>query len=300
VSGEDEHRELEPAAGTEPEKQHSTELEPRKAAEIEMPGVSAEPYVGRFRFVVGALGGFAVAAVAIAVVVAVSGRPADPPPWSSWQPKGDPGDKIQQIANHIGPTYHLSDGNQLVAVNAGPLSVQGAPVAITVRTSTRIDSVDGSNGVLYTLCGLGPKCSIDKGKPSVARGLLLRREALELALYTFHYVGKADIVVAFLPPPPGKDPALALFYRRDDLAPSLKQPVRHTLPGPPPTIARMERPEIATDVFQKTAPAVYNFKLNLGQGGGVELILDQSPPAPPAKKKQSSKSASSSKSSSGK
>ncbi|MFL5827206.1 MAG: hypothetical protein ACJ76V_11845 [Thermoleophilaceae bacterium] len=285
MTGEEEQREperggeLEPAAGREVDQSHSTELEPRRPAEIEMPGVSAEPYMGRFRFVLGALGGFAVAAVVIAVIVAAGGKPGQPPAWSSWKPHGNSGDKVQQIANHIGPSYHLPDGNQLVAVNAGPLALQGAPVAITVRTPTRIDSVDGSNGVLFTLCGLGDKCSIDKGKPSVARGLLLRREALELALYTFHYVDKANIVVALLPPPPGQDPRVALFYRRSDLETNVKQPLRQTLPGPTPTVARMKQAEIAGDVLRRTTPNVYQFKLNFGSGGGVELLLDQSPPA---------------------
>ncbi|HEX8857194.1 MAG TPA: hypothetical protein VF752_16485 [Thermoleophilaceae bacterium] len=294
MSGEDEHREpeqgdeLEPAAGQEVEQSHSTELERRRPAEIEMPGVSAEPYMGRFRFVLGALGGFAVAAIAIAVIIGVGGKPAPGPAWSAWKPHGGNGDKIQQIAHHIGPTYHLPDGNQLVAVNAGPLALQGAPVAITVRTPTRIDSVDGSNGVLYTLCGLGDKCSIDKGKPSNARGVLLRREALELALYTFRYVDKANIVVALLPPPPGQDPSRALFYRRSDLEPSLEQPLARTLPGPPPSVSAMNQPELANDVLRRTEPNEYAFKLNFGAGGGVELLLDQSPPQPATKKKSSS------------
>ena len=33
--------------------------------------------------------------------------------------------------------------------------------------------------VMYTLCGLGARCAIATGTPSVSRGRLIRREALE-------------------------------------------------------------------------------------------------------------------------
>jgi hypothetical protein len=53
------------------------------------------------------------------------------------------------------------------------------------------------------MCGDGSDCSIKQGKPSLERGLLLYREALELALYTFHYVGGVEQVIVTIPPPPG-------------------------------------------------------------------------------------------------
>ena len=54
---------------------------------------------------------------------------------------------------------------------------------------------------MYSLCGLGASCSIATGTPSVERGELVRREILELALYTFKYVGGIENVIAFMPPP---------------------------------------------------------------------------------------------------
>ena len=52
---------------------------------------------------------------------------------------------------------------------------------------------------MYNLCGVGQKCSIAEGQPSEERARLLRREALELALYTFKYVDDVDSVITLLP-----------------------------------------------------------------------------------------------------
>ena len=87
-------------------------------------------------------------------------------------------------------------------MQAGPLEVFDVPLEVALRTAPQggdIDFVDG-NGLMYTLNGLGPKGSVRGGKPSEERHLLLRREALELALYTFRYVEDVDLVVALLPP----------------------------------------------------------------------------------------------------
>ena len=62
------------------------------------------------------------------------------------------------------------------------------------------------SGVLFNLCGGGQNCSIREGKPTVARSLVLRRESLELALYTFRYIKNINEVVVMLPPAPGQKP----------------------------------------------------------------------------------------------
>ena len=91
---------------------------------------------------------------------------------------------------------------------------------------------------MYTLNGLGPHGSIKGGKPTNERGALVRREALELALYTFRYIDDVDMVVALLPPlPPKKGQATddaaararALFYRPGDLKPELDRPINATI-----------------------------------------------------------------------
>ena len=57
------------------------------------------------------------------------------------------------------------------------------------------------NTIAYNLCGVGGKdCAIGAGTPSNSRLLLLRREALELALYTFKYIRGTQNVLTILPP----------------------------------------------------------------------------------------------------
>ena len=136
--------------------------------------------------------------------------------WSAWQPStDDDAAAAKQIAEHVGPKYRLGDGDQLVAVQAGALEIADLPLSVALRTAADggdIELIEG-NGVMYTLNGLGPHGSIPGGKPSEERHLLLRREALELALYTFRYADDVDMVVTLLPPPPPEKGAAAAHTR---------------------------------------------------------------------------------------
>jgi len=77
----------------------------------------------------------------------------------------------------------------------------GLQVAVRPNAASSQVRLLGGNTVAYNLCGIGGKnCSIGTGAPSTDRLLLLRREALELALYTFKYLGGTDNVLAVLPP----------------------------------------------------------------------------------------------------
>jgi hypothetical protein len=141
---------------------------------------------------------------------------------------------------------------------------------------------------MYTLNGLGPKGSVRGGKPSEARHLLLRREALELALYTFRYVEDVDLVVALLPPkPPEKKkdgttattedtPTQALFFRPGDLEPQLEIPLRATIPATTP------RPETIPAAESRRIDALTRGNLFLasfqqGQDQKAFLVLDRLP-----------------------
>jgi len=95
--------------------------------------------------------------------------------------------------------------------------------------------------VSYILCGLGQRCAISEGTPSLARARLLHREALELALYTFKYVDGAKSVVALLPPaansensqnPQNPQNTFALFFRKRELRSILDRPLQTTLSQP--------------------------------------------------------------------
>ena len=97
--------------------------------------------------------------------------------------------------------------------------------------------IEVGNSVMYNLCGVGQNCSIAEGQPSEARARLLRREALELALYTFKYVDDVDSVIALLPVNLGDpateedDTSTALFLEKKDFARQLRGPLDRTLTG---------------------------------------------------------------------
>ena len=156
----------------------------------------------RFQFLLGALGAITAAAVAIAVAIISAPAPAPAPAWSSWHPISGDEDPAQQIADHVAPEYKLDDGHQIVQVNGGPLSLGGQPAELALRTSGSQPALLPGNDVIYALSGSGPNGSIGEGTPSTQRLLLLRREALELALYTFRYVSGVSQVVVTVPPPP--------------------------------------------------------------------------------------------------
>jgi hypothetical protein len=232
------------------------ELPPDKPAEAEP---SAPPprhlppseHRNRFGFIGGALGGVILAAVAVfAIVLTTNNGPSNEglfKNWSKWQPQetsmsGGP----PEIATHVAPQYKLDDGKQLVNVTAGPLEAQGVPLDdVILQVQNSFHQISGS-AVMYTLSGLGPGGSIDSGTPSKERHRLVRREALELALYTFRYVPHVDMVVALLPPPKPadgetaqeaaqKNPPQAIFYRPGDLKGQLQVPLGKTVPAKAPT-----------------------------------------------------------------
>jgi hypothetical protein len=238
------------------------------------------PHQSRFQFILGGLIAIGVAAL-VAVAAIIAQPPATRlagPSWSPWHPVQGGKDGASQIAAHVGPQYKLPNKKQLVAVTGGPLEVAGLPLTVALRRSASeggaIQLIDG-NGVLYRLCGLGAKCSISYGKPSRERHLLLRREALELALYSFRYLAGVDDVAVFMPPAPGKDPSQALFFRRKDVAPQLDRPLRNTLPPPAPSVDNVLRSPDAGFVNRLTTATLFRFSLTqANQDNRAFLVLD--------------------------
>jgi hypothetical protein len=126
------------------------------------------------------------------------------------------------------------------------------------------------------------------GKPSKARHALLRREALELALYSFRYLDGINEVVTLLPPavPTGKaskkakakanaKPQLqAVYYRPGDLKPQLESPLDQTLdPGrlAPDRLSSIEKRRI--DAL--TMPNLFLVSYQLAQNQLPYLVLDR-------------------------
>jgi hypothetical protein len=249
------------------------------------------PFHSRFGFVVGALIGVALAAVGLGVVLALDaskeGVASDG--WSTWHPTGeDELDVARQIADHVGVRYRLGNANQLVVVRSGDLQVAGKPVTValrTARTGGDIELIEG-NGVLYTLNGLGTHGSILGGEPSEERLLLLKREALELALYTFRYTEDVDMVVALLPPNPEAEteaessgdlgPVPALLYRPGDLRAELAVPLDATVPArtPRPEQFDLEKPE-AKRIDALTRPNFFTGTFRQIQDTSLFLVLNR-------------------------
>jgi hypothetical protein len=227
----------------------------------------------------GGLVGVAIGALAAAAVLVAGGGPKPGLPWSHWKPSDRDSSKgAQQIARHVAPSYRLPTGDQLVLVTGGPLKVADLDLPVRIAVASGGGTADaklvGGRSVMYVLCGLGPRCAIAKGKPSKVRFLLLSREALELALYSFRYLDGVKNVVALLPPAPGKKPTNALFFRRDDLQPALDHPLPATLPSPPPTLNSLPASSEATLIERLTGRNVFSYSFQQGQDLGAFLVLN--------------------------
>ncbi len=160
--------------------------------------------------------------------------------------------------------------------------------------------------IAFNLCGLGStNCSIGVGTPSTDRLLLLRREALELALYTFRYVSGVQNVVALLPP--GREQAnasssltakppsgtstqatsqpldLALLFQHQELQPFLTHPLSELFPESiPPTVSQVALWKQTTEagyVAQITERGMFSEHLTTAQDGTNLIVLDPLPPS---------------------
>ena len=268
------------------------------AAEAERPLVERPPdqapipYPVRFRLAYFALA-VVLGAAAGGFILFMGWPEANERPFSSWAPTQDGEERWFEIADHVSARYRHPDGVKLVDVRPSPATIDSAnasgerqsiPIsAIIVRGRTsdfsdaRLKVVRGNDTVMYALCGGGEGCSIDRGQPSRERGILLRREALELALYTYAYVDDVDAVVTLLPPVPGRnaqgEPAAIsqlVYFRRRDLADELRVPLERLLPGRPSV--SMPGP-VARRVDQIVLPHMFNYSVQPGQLGDAVLIL---------------------------
>jgi hypothetical protein len=275
------------------------------------PATEAAPtysrYSARFQFLFGALIAVGAAAIVLLVAVVVGGKDdssvasrSTAPAWSAWQPIGSGVDAVEEIAKHVGNQYRLPSGKQLVIVTGGPMEFADFPATIAVQQPVSqgggIDLIDGAS-VLFRLCGTNARtgsrtldCTIS-GKPSTDRMLLLRREALELALYSFHYVGASETVVllppAVLKPRDGSgtltttrsSPQALLFRRSDsDVQSAIGQPLRLTLTTRTPTVAGVRRSPDSQFVSALTATRLFSSRFSYAnQDARAFLLLDPLP-----------------------
>ncbi|MFL5935457.1 MAG: hypothetical protein ACJ744_01290 [Gaiellaceae bacterium] len=236
------------------------------------------------RFSVAYLALAALLGIAIGTLVVLVERPAPtpPPPWSPWQPnEASRVARQQQIASHVGSQYHLNGGKRLVRVvvrdpDASPNPIRDVALARNLDPKQQSDVlgvVDSTKTAMYILCGDGPHCAIKEGKPSVARGTVLRREALELALYSFRYLDDTDSVVAFFPPQKGQDLNHVYFFAKTDFKDQLDAPLRFTLPQSKLHVPGSLAPHERRTINALTVPRQFRFALRRERGGANVLVL---------------------------
>lgn len=228
------------------------------------------------------------AGVGALLVLVGRGSPAPSPAWSAWEPTGSAARRLAQIGDHVGDEYRLPSGKALVAVTyaggpvvTGPDGSSFQVRAIAVQPDTTggraeaddINTVNAAGTVMYTLCGLGSSCSIAEGKATVERGQLLRREALELALYSFHYLDGADSVLVLLPPRADGKAATAVFLEKGDVRPELGQPLDQTLTAPlTPGVGEIQ-PDEQRVVERTTRSRIYEYSYLQAQDGSPVMVL---------------------------
>jgi len=254
---------------------------PQPSAPAAPPLTTAQPHRLRFGFIYGGLAVILVAAVAGVIVFA--GRAIHPAPaWSSWKPKGGGQGAAQEIAAHVASTYRLANGDQLVDViskapavspgSSGTIPIHYIAVRGTKGGQDTVYPASPTNSVMYSLCGLGAACAIATGTPSVARGTLVRREILELALYTFKYVGGIQNVIAFMPPQLGKQAKYVVYLRQSDLQAELSRPLAQTLGAKVPLPKSIPAREVQA-IDATTGSRLYSFGVAQAAQGDLVFVL---------------------------
>jgi hypothetical protein len=263
---------------------------------------TGSPHSLKFLAATAALVGIALGAIAVAVVIATNGRSSTTTAqWSSWSPPDNGVAGERDIANAVSPLYRASPAGQLAVVTVQNFSDTGSSTQVALRNPNNgtLSALGGTTAV-YSLCGLGPNCSI-AGTPSSDRLLLLRREAFELSLYTFKYIHNVQNVVSILPPGKAltvttakltpRPPAVAsksaktqplyvaVAFQKRSLQQFLNRPLRETLPEEvPPTPTTMSKAPEAELVSVVTAQALFKQQTIQAQSGSSVLVLDPLPP----------------------
>jgi hypothetical protein len=236
------------------------------------------------------------AGVGAFVVLASRPAPADEEAWSTWRPTGSTSAMVFQIAERIPEAYKI-DGKQLSVATAQPLTVPvpelgSVPIQSVFVQPDRSrgfereddpDRYDGPGVVSFNLiCFASQECAVAAGKSPNDRYTLLRRQALELSLYTLKYVESAEAVMVWMPPTAkGQSDSGTVFLTRNELADELRRPLREVLPTRAPragTLSELEQGHI----LRLTAPYTYQVKAEAAPDGTPVLFLTPPTAAPPS------------------
>ena len=235
----------------------------------------------RGRFFVAYLVLGALVGTGIGLFVVLLERPG-PTHWSSWQPDSSSAvAQAHEIATHVARAYRLPGGDELATVRIPPAqtegSLRGIGIPLTARPRNLADfrRFDRDRSMMYQFCGPGQDCRISE-RTARTHEVALRREALELALYTFKYSRPIQHVAIFFPRLPNQtEPDAALFVHRSDLAPELRLPLEATLRRSPPLAGDIGPAETRT-VERLTAQRVYRY-LGIAKAGDFGDLVVLSP-----------------------
>jgi hypothetical protein len=241
------------------------------------------------------LGLLAAAGVAALVVVLTRPDAVVQPRWSSFVPTGSPIAQVRQIATQVSAEYRAPTGRKLVTVLPGPLQAtrflqtDSGPVSVEVPITSVAVQPDVSTGkheegaftsfsagstIAYQMCGLGnpqQNCGVASAT-GTNPGPLLRREALELALYTLKYVSGVDAVLTYLPPPASAQASpTAVLVARKDIKGSLDRPLTRTL-TPKSVYLGQALPDGAR-VTDLTKSRLYTYDYQTLPGDGTAILV---------------------------
>jgi len=250
-----------------------------------MKNAEAVRYTRQLATIYTILGVIVVAALVGLVALVIRPGHTSSPTWSSWKPENAAvGAMTKQIADHVAATYRMTEGGgQLLAMLPTDASItngaQKVPLrAIIVRKKPQVNEGYRALGTektrLYILCGLGKNCSIEGGKASQTRGRLVRREALEAALYTFKFVPSVDTVLAYMPPGPNSTSSEVLLLEKEALKEELKQPLTKTLSLKTPPLPDAEDLAEAATIDKLTLKHLFDYEYQPIETGGALIVLN--------------------------
>jgi len=263
---------------TEPAPEEGESLVPRPREELR---------VHRLRFAVAYLSLAVLAGIAVgaAILATDDSRKESSVAWSTWQPEENDAGRPKEIGDYVATRYTHPNGTPLVLVFASEPSIKTAETDVPIRwVAIRGDEAQGeedtvietSDSVMYVLCGGGDNCAIDEGKPSAERYRLLRREALELALYSFKYTD-SDSVIALLPPSTDTESdttqATTLFFQKRDFNAELSRPLQMTLSRPDTTTPVALDPTESLTVDRLTRQRLFTYEYRQAQEGSAVMLL---------------------------
>jgi hypothetical protein len=172
---------------------------------------------------------------------------------------------------------------RFLQTDSGPVSVEVPISAVAAQADVSTGkheagdfaSFDAGSTIAYQMCGFGSSqqdCGVATGAFTASRGELLRREALELSLYTLKYVPGTDAVLTYLPPPAASQAQpTSVLVARKDVRQNLDRPLTRTLT--PRKLVLGEAVPDRTQVDKLTLPRLYTYDYQTLPGDGSAILV---------------------------